>query len=64
MLSLLDPDRALSLVLEIAPEPQPERRRVADAVGRILLEPVKAVVAQSPFTKSMMDGTMEETWQS
>jgi molybdopterin biosynthesis enzyme len=64
VLSLLDPDRALSLVLEIAPEPQPERRRVADAVGRILLEPVKAVVAQSPFTKSMMDGTMEETWQS
>ena len=64
MLPLLDPDRALSLVIEIAPEPQPERRRVTDAVGRILLEPVKAVVAQPPFTKSMMDGTMEETWQS
>ena len=53
---LLDPDRALALVIENASGPQPERQRVTDAVGRILLEPVTAVAAQPPFTKSMMDG--------
>jgi len=52
----LDPDRALALVVETAPGPRSERRPIADALGRILLEPVKAEVAQPPFTKSMMDG--------
>ena len=56
MRPLLDPDRALALVLEAAPGPRPERRPAADALGRILLEPVVAVVAQPPFDKAMMDG--------
>ena len=54
--SLLDADRALTLVLEASPGPRPSRRHVSSAVGRILLEPVTAVVAQPPFSKSLMDG--------
>ena len=56
MATLLDPDRALELVLERSPVPVPERRPLGRALGAVLLEPVRAVVAQPPFDKSMMDG--------
>ncbi len=55
-MDLLDPDRALAQVLAHAPGPQPRRRLLVNAVGAVLLEPIRAKVAQPPFSKSMMDG--------
>jgi molybdopterin molybdotransferase len=52
----MDPDQALALVLARAPGPQPQRRLLVNAVGAVLLEPIRAAVAQPPFSKSMMDG--------
>ena len=56
MTPLLDPDRALALVLENAPFPRAQQVDLEAAAGRILAAPVLAVVDQPPFTKSMMDG--------
>lgn len=55
-LALLDPDRALVLVLEHAPGPRPVRRLLVNALGSRLLDPILARVAQPPFDKALMDG--------
>lgn len=56
MAQLLDTDIALEKVLGHSPDPVPERVTLADALGRVILEPITAAVSQPPFDKAMMDG--------
>ncbi|RJL02286.1 molybdopterin molybdenumtransferase MoeA [Paracoccus aestuarii] len=49
-------DDALSLVLALAGPPRPETLPLAEAAGRVLLQPVRARLTQPPFDASAMDG--------
>ena len=42
-------DEALARVLSLAPAPQPEDVDLADALGRVLLEPAVSRMTQPPF---------------
>ncbi len=54
--ALLDPDRALELVLEHTPQGRVEPRPVAQALGLWLAEDVAAGAPQPPFGRALMDG--------
>lgn len=56
MAELLDPDVALRQVLERVPAPRSVELGLAEALGRTLVEPVRASSDQPPFGKAMMDG--------
>lgn len=56
MAELMDPDVALALVLERVPAPRAVELGLAEALGRTLVEPVRASDDQPPFGKAMMDG--------
>ncbi len=56
MAELMDPDVALQQVLQRVPEPRPVELPLAEALGRTLVEPVRASSDQPPFGKAMMDG--------
>ena len=49
-------DEALARVLSLAPAPQPEDVDLADALGRVLLEPAVSRMTQPPFDAAAMDG--------
>lgn len=49
-------DEALSRVLALAQAPRPETLPLAQAHGRVLLEPARARLTQPPFDASAMDG--------
>jgi len=49
-------DAALSRVLALARPPRPETVPLAQAHGRVLLEPARARLTQPPFDASAMDG--------
>ncbi|MBV9107772.1 MAG: molybdopterin molybdenumtransferase MoeA, partial [Gemmatimonadetes bacterium] len=53
---LLTVEDARARMLAAAPAPRPERVALAEAVGRTLVEPVRAVRDQPPFDASAMDG--------
>lgn len=53
---LIDPDRAVQLVLEVAGEPEPEVVALDQAVGRVLAQEVVADRDYPPFRRAMMDG--------
>ena len=53
---MISVDEALALVLALAAKPEPENVSLDQALGRILLEPVKARLTQPPFDASAMDG--------
>lgn len=53
---LTDPDVALQQVLDRVPAPRPVELSLAEALGRTLVEPVRASSDQPPFAKAMMDG--------
>lgn len=54
--ALLDPDRALELVLKHVPAGGTVELPLAEALGRTLAEPLLASCDQPPFAKAMMDG--------
>ena len=54
--SLLPVDEALSRLLADAEPVGAEMVALADAAGRVLAEPVKALRTQPPFPASAMDG--------
>ena len=54
--ALLDPDKALELVLEHVPAAATVELPLAEALGRTLAEPLLASCDQPPFAKAMMDG--------
>jgi len=56
MAALLDPDRALEMVLEHVPAGGTVELPLAEALGRTLAEPLLASCDQPPFAKAMMDG--------
>ena len=56
MLTMIEPDRALELVLQHARERDPEQRPLADAGGLVLAEAVQADRDFPPFPRAMMDG--------
>jgi molybdopterin molybdotransferase len=53
---LVDPDRALGLVLEHTPSGRIEQRALPDALGLWLAEPLVASLDQPPFARALMDG--------
>ena len=53
---MISVDEARTLVLALAPPPQPEEIAVQDALGRALLAPAVARLTQPPFDASAMDG--------
>ncbi len=53
---MIDPDRALELVLEHARPLDPARVSISSAAQRILAEPILADRDQPPFDRAMMDG--------
>jgi molybdopterin molybdotransferase len=53
---VLQLEEALERVLAAVPAPIPESIPVADACGRILIEPIRAQVDLPPFDNSAMDG--------
>ncbi len=53
---MIDPDRAVQLVLEVAGGPEPERIPLEEAVGRVLAQEVRADRNYPPFPRAMMDG--------
>lgn len=55
-MSLLPVDDAIAAILRRVPAPTGEPVALADAAGRILLEPVIATHDQPPFNASAMDG--------
>lgn len=55
-MSLLPVDDAIAAILKRVPAPVAETVALADAAGRVLLEPVVAVHDQPPFNASAMDG--------
>ncbi|MDY0002637.1 MAG: molybdopterin molybdotransferase MoeA, partial [Polyangia bacterium] len=55
-LGLLDPDRALELVLERAPGPQAAKRLLQNSFGARILEPILASLPQPSFSRALMDG--------
>lgn len=55
-MSLLPVDDAIAAILKRVPAPVGERIGLADAAGRVLLEPVIARHDQPPFNASAMDG--------
>lgn len=55
-MSLLPVDDAIAAILKRVPAPVGESVRLADAAGRVLLEPVVARHDQPPFNASAMDG--------
>ncbi len=56
MAELMDPDVALTMVLQRAGVPRAQELGLAEALGRTLVEPVRASADQPPFGKAMMDG--------
>ena len=49
-------EEALARVLALAPRPRPEVLDLAEAHGRVLLEPAVSTMTQPPFDASAMDG--------
>lgn len=49
-------DEALAAVLALAPAPQPQDCALADALGRVLLDPAVSRMTQPPFDAAAMDG--------
>jgi molybdopterin molybdotransferase len=56
MAELMDPDVALAQVLDRVGEPRAQELGLVEALGRTLVEPVRASADQPPFGKAMMDG--------
>jgi molybdopterin molybdotransferase len=55
-MSLLRDDDAIAAILQRVPAPTAEQVSLADAAGRVLLEPLIATHDQPPFNASAMDG--------
>ena len=55
-MSLLSVEKALELVLALAPVPQPEDVDLSDALGRVLLRDAVSRMTQPPFDAAAMDG--------
>lgn len=55
-MSLLPVEDAIAAILKRVPEPVAETVAIADAAGRVLLQPVIASHDQPPFNASAMDG--------
>jgi molybdopterin molybdotransferase len=55
-MSLLPVDDAIAAILQRVPAPAGEQVSLADAAGRVLLEPLIATHNQPPFNASAMDG--------
>ncbi len=55
-MSLLPVDDAIAAILQRVPAPTAEQVSLADAAGRVLLEPLIATHDQPPFNASAMDG--------
>ena len=55
-MSLLPVDDAIAAILQRVPAPVGEQVSLADAAGRVLLEPLIATHDQPPFNASAMDG--------
>ncbi|MBW2523305.1 MAG: molybdopterin molybdotransferase MoeA [Deltaproteobacteria bacterium] len=53
---LLDPDRAIELVLEHTPVGEVITVPIDQALGRCLAEPLVAATSQPPFARALMDG--------
>ncbi|WP_294925684.1 gephyrin-like molybdotransferase Glp [uncultured Paracoccus sp.] len=53
---MITTDKALALVLDLAPPPEGEEIAIADALDRVLLAPAVAALTQPPFDASAMDG--------
>jgi molybdopterin molybdotransferase len=54
--ALLSVEEALARVLEDVTPTSPETVMIEDARGRVLAEPLHALLTQSPFDASAMDG--------
>lgn len=53
---MISVDEALARILALAPRARPETLDLADAHGRVLLEPAVSAMTQPPFDASAMDG--------
>jgi molybdenum cofactor synthesis domain-containing protein len=55
-LTMIEPNEALQRVLENTPPPEPINVPIADALGRVLAQDIKADQDYPPYNRAMMDG--------